>query len=1342
VDGPKFAVFLCHSKDDEQEVEKLAHLLDAQKIKPWFDGWDLIPGQPWQEQIERALEDSASCAVCLGSKKLARWQNEEMRAALDLLVDRDHDQFSVIPVLLPGADLRAHDGLPLFLKRNHPVEFRDSIEDERALRGLIRGIRRMRGGPDPSKAKAQDDRPYRGLNVFDMKDARYFFGREGEIDDLLEKLSRSRFLAVIGPSGSGKSSLVRAGLLGALKSGEIPGSDSWKVVILEPGEQPLQSLGVYLSSSPNDPVKTHEFIQKFSSNAEMLHITTRLALLADPADRRYVIFVDQFEEVFTLCSDDAARRAFIDNLLYAAKAKDGKTVVLLTLRADFYDRCAAYRELADALSSSQILVGPMTPEEVWRTIERPARLAGLELEPGLVDLLLKDVEGQPGCLPLLEHALEQIWLRREKEREWLTVAAYREIEGVSGALRKRAEAIFNGFTKTEREACRRVFLRLVQVDESQSATKRRLGLEELFSQADPDDDRRAAQSVVDRLTDERLLITGAAREDKHPTVEVVHEVLFTAWSHLRDWIEKDRENLLTRRELLKSAQEWLAKERDPSYLHGGTRLVKAKKWAGSHPGELSPEAREFLAESVARQRWKLIFRGMSVFAAVIVATAMVRLWQTSRRQPRINVATQIAEQARHNVETNPLISLLLAAEAVRMAGELPDAQGALLAALARSDAQPLGRSGIAAMAPSLDRRSVVTVGQDGTATLWDLGAVVPKVLGTIHVEEEVAKVALSNNRRWLLLEDREGNVHLYNFEGKAHSPHLPIVSEAFWPPGEPFSPDGRWLITRSWDTPVLHALDPDASEQKLPQVRRLLAMAYSPDSRLSVALEGGQVEIWNIPPTNRRPLPGLPADIGNLAFSSNGQWLAAAVSKDGGANAWIWHLDSAGDRSEPLQLDGCTANRRVAISPDGSRIFTWGNSSNACLWKLEGGLRSIPEKLASASEADFSPDGRWLAWGEENGAARLLSSGRAPLELPGQGKSVHSLFFAGDRRLITQAGSEAPRVWDLHRYVPDRTLAATRDGVRLAMGAGGNVYVLAPGKAVRTLQGAADWTANWAISPDGTRVAASEGKDRILLWNLAEGNPIPRIATLPESAGIISLAFSPKGDRLAIGGVGYAELWDFAQSREPQRLSRDPQRRGAYALAFDSSASRLATGWTDGKIRIFHLNDPELPLLNAPPGRDTRGVTALAFSPDGERLAIADANGDARLWRQEREEPLESQDASARILAFGGKDGRRLASGGLNGVLQVWDLAAGGIPVSWHGHQGAVVALSFGTDGREVISTGANDTVRRWPLEPAAMIRLACEWAGRNLTKEEWRTHAPEGVPFREDTPCGHFERQ
>ncbi|HEV3471196.1 MAG TPA: TIR domain-containing protein [Pyrinomonadaceae bacterium] len=607
-DAPRFDVFLSYNRADEADVERLARRLVDKGVRPWLDSWNLIPGDPWQKAIAEALGRCSSCAVFVGPSGLGPWQHEEMAAAIDRRVTagglEGRGRFGVIPVLLPGAERGKRSQLPAFLTASTWVEFRESLDDEGALQRLLAGIRGVEPGPGPGGA-ALAGTPYRGLKFFDVGDEAYYFGREAQTEWLLDSLrptprGENRFLALVGPSGSGKSSLARAGLLAALKKGHIRGSETWPAVVCRPGPNPLESLALALaepSGAAQHPSALKSLLDDLATDERMLHVTARAALRAAPPEARLVLLVDQFEELFTLCRDRRQRHAFLDNLLYASRVAGGQALVIITLRTDFLGDCAAHPALAAAISDQQVLVGPMTDEELRRAIERPAQLAGGELQPGLAQKLLEEVKGQPGGLPLLQYALLELWERRSGRA--LTHAAYQEIGGVAGALKRQADQIYQSFSEAEKAACRQVLLRLTKVGEHSQDTRRRVPLEELLPAAG---EQETARRVIRTLADARLLTTeGAPGAGESQVVEVAHEALIRNWELLREWIESDRPGLRTHRRLTDAAEDWEQNGRDDSYLFDGLRLQTVKEWAAGRLSMLNRSERDFLFHSLIHQ---------------------------------------------------------------------------------------------------------------------------------------------------------------------------------------------------------------------------------------------------------------------------------------------------------------------------------------------------------------------------------------------------------------------------------------------------------------------------------------------------------------------------------------------------------------------------------------------------------------------------------------------------------------------------------------------------------------------------------------------------------------------
>ena len=404
--------------------------------------------------------------------------------------------------------------------------------------------------------------PYRGLAPFDAAHAEYFFGRERLVAELVARLVGSTLLAVVGPSGSGKSSAVRAGLLPALADGVVPGSEHWRRAVMRPGARPLAELSRALARAV--PEAGHEGAAPWIADA-----LERL-----PDGERLVLLIDQFEEAFVACRDQAEREAFFDALVEGAGDPDERLVVVLAIRGDFYARCAEHAELSTLVSANQLLVGPMRRDELRRAIELPARRAGLRVEPRLVSALVGDVAEEPGGLPLLSAALVELWQRRDGRT--LRYGVYERSGGVSGAVARLAEDAYQRLSPAERLRARPMLLRLAGADDEQAEgfVRRRVPLDEL--ELDRDEDAARALAV---LTESRLLTVdeGAA--------EVAHEALLREWPRLRDWLAEDAEGRHLHQHLIGAAGEWRDSGRDPAELYRGARLASALDWAAEpRPG--------------------------------------------------------------------------------------------------------------------------------------------------------------------------------------------------------------------------------------------------------------------------------------------------------------------------------------------------------------------------------------------------------------------------------------------------------------------------------------------------------------------------------------------------------------------------------------------------------------------------------------------------------------------------------------------------------------------------------------------------------------------------------------
>ena len=580
----EYHVFLSHHPRDAVPAEVLAKRLRVEQgMEIWLRAWSVVAGDETQEQQERGLAQSNACAVLIGSEGVQSWQRLEVRASITRRVEEEGSRFPVIPVFMPGCPAEVEAALPAFLKIYEPVRFA-GLDDEDAFHRLVCGIQ---GQPPEPGERVDLPCPFPGLDPFRESMAPYFYGRKDEIDRLQALLEVGPLAVVMGPSGCGKSSLVLAGLLPRLRDTK-GGPSSWIVHTLRPGHEPLQALALALVPQVGDPRRDHLAAALAADTRELGRaVQAELAQAADHACR--VLFaVDQFEEVFTLCRDEAEREAFIGNLLHACTDAGAPTRVILTLRADFLAACYDYERLVDP--RCHLPVRRLRGERLRRVIEDSARAAGLLLQRGLVDTLLDDVAGEEGALPLVAYTLLKLF--EQRNGRWLTLDAYYalgdEVDpglgGVKGIIAARAEAALARLKADPRfppgevePLMRRILLRLVQVSENSPTTRQRVAWREFFWAQDREAQRALLEAGLELLIQERLL-TKDSEVQGETYVNLAHEVIIQAWKRLADWVDEGREDLLTRRRVEEAAREWDRSGRDESLLYRGLQLKKALEW--------------------------------------------------------------------------------------------------------------------------------------------------------------------------------------------------------------------------------------------------------------------------------------------------------------------------------------------------------------------------------------------------------------------------------------------------------------------------------------------------------------------------------------------------------------------------------------------------------------------------------------------------------------------------------------------------------------------------------------------------------------------------------------------
>jgi WD40 repeat protein/class 3 adenylate cyclase len=1187
--------------------------------------------------------------------------------------------------------------------------------------------------------------PYKGLATFEERDAAYFFGRERLVGELAARTVQIGLLGVVGASGSGKSSVIAAGLLPSLRVGLLPGSEHWDQIAMRPGEHPMAELQAAL----------------FALAPDAADLSLLAVLDAARDDRRLVLVVDQFEEAFTMCASEDERATFIATLTEVATQRPERVEVILSIRGDYYAHAAIYPELAAALAANHVLVGPLTREELRRAIELPARRAGVRLESALVDALVEEVADEPGALPLLSAALVELWQTREGG--WIRMPAFEYSGGVRGAVARLAEASYEQLSDIERVAARRIFLRLALVGEGEAATRRRVALDELDLDRDA-----AAVAAVSRFTQDRLLTIG------ENTVEVAHEALLREWPRLQRWLEEDEQGRQLRHHLTLASRQWRSGGEEPSELYRGARLSAALDWAAEHGTDLNELERDFLStarqagarESERQRRTNRRLRGLLTGAAVFLVLALVAgsvaLVQRSharaaaasaQRSATVSLANSLGAEAVDQPRLD--VALLLAREALNVDPSV-ETRSDLLWTLMRS---PQLTGGFSVNEPGVspdhlvlspDGKTLVVGLSTGRPVVYDTRSLQevasPKGLGLVGAYSARAPILVALTPDYtvdMVVANSRTYSHLRTIDFPAkYEPdyvqtHGPIIGFA-----DRIVLGFSVLVSRHFQSMLYEY---DASTGKL---LRHVIVAHDSQYDTFVSSNGQRIVVWDATHT--------------FVYDGRTLRLLRSIKIKGGAG--------------------------FALSPNGQLAAYCSSTGNLTLVNLDtgkvqakGGIGSPVGYPASEDEMIFAPDGKELAIGTSDGQVVIwdIASRSVEARLEGNAGAITALAMSGTTLFTANLAGSVLR-WDLSGTggLAGRVRASNGDAITL------------PPSSPLYAQFNNSTQPYFGLSPNGRILAAPTADGGLMLWDISE-RPYHELADLRlfgKGVAVTGVSFSPNGRAILVSGAsgevwmisasgtklreftglsglvmsalfspdgrfvvaddwqcvpagclsaagieGQLAMWDAETGRLVHPLLRI--RDAANQLSFSPNGSLIAvpSGAVDASGHTYVVNVRSWRIvrtLDSDPG--TTATTSAVFAPSGHLLATVGDGGLLRLWNtrswQEIGQPLQVSSGTAYSLSFD-PTGQLLATGAADGTVRILNVS-NPAHVSQFGPPSlpatSLVTFNpgnssqFSADGSDLVVVDSTGLASVYPMQWQQWAAYACTVAGRNLTQSEW----------------------
>lgn len=1184
----------------------------------------------------------------------------------------------------------------------------------------IEALHRLHANVDvPNDGEA----PYQGLERFDLDDVRWFFGRDDLVASVVERIreslsreDRARIITVVGASGAGKSSLVRAGVASELARGAIAGTPI-TALIITPGLDPFGAL----------------------------------ASVSRRVDSSLVV-IDQFEEIFTLVTDEDERSLFLAQVLEMSSGPAG-TPIVLCIRSDYYTDLAAYPALAQTMQDQQVIVGAMSDEQLRSAIIEPARLAGVSVDAELVDVLLRDfaprhvglAKPTAGALPLLSHALLETWKRARRGQ--MRLSDYREIGGLEGALDRTAEAAFAMLDEGQQSIARSRLLRLVNIDDDGVVTRRRVPFEEL-TEPQPGSTSAQVEDVVDHFVAQRLLTSDTS------TVEVSHEVLLSAWPRLREWIDADREGLLVARRLRDAARVWDEGARDSQLLASGQRLAAFSSWAATDRAaeQIGTREREFVAASSQHeQRLQLMSRRrrrvLAGLAAVSVTLALVA-----------GSAALVALDARSDaeVERNEALSRKVALQATQLAPNDPSLAAQLALVAYRT-------------APTVEARS---------ALLDSAAMAVPRRF--LSSPGSIALGVSADGSTMAVSDSVNGSVHVFDLE--SGEPQRRSVIPAVGEPSDYYAlaltPDATLLAAGGTNTGVRLWRLTDAGADLIDEdlgmdVGGVQTLAFTPDgSELVAGADQGLVQRWRIAADGTFETLGAPTTeslVKAVTFTPDGSLL---LTGDASGALRVWDLDRIDEDIARVDaiVEGDELNS-IDVSPDGSLVAAGYRSGTLRVFDLSAGVlteATAPETSFTSwvNSVAFDSTGKRLAAGGSDSTAEVWDVStwdlvRSTLH-PGPVTGV--AFTADDRDLTVVSTDGAARVWPL----TGSPLPGARANIfNLTFSSDGSRMGVFPGRADGTSQlwdtsnltepsplnlriplpdAMGSQTGAGTITPDGKVMVVGTADGPSQLWRIDDPSaPRPRVEPLSGPTQLIEMVTASPDNRFVAVASDDAttHIWDITDPDDPQLLPVLGD-AGSQILGvdFNTDASLIATASADNLVRLYDYRDPQNPVLLATLEGFESYAQDVAFTDDSTLLAAGSADRTVRVWDiTDPSDPVAVGGPIAGprnyVYALDFQPGTRLlAAADNNGTAWIWDLKTPDTPVlvaNLHVSVAQLFVANFSPDGTMLFGAGADRLVYAWPTNSVDATTALCDRVGDAITDDEWELYLPE---LRYAPPC------